>query len=594
MSGTYRCLVAAGIWMAVCPVQGQQAEMMPLEKMGPEINTDAFDEGSPVLSLDGKTLYFTRAGSPDFVRTLIYNGRDVSQVYSETEYKDFLGSIFSQISDEYIPEPYASSFNQDIWVVTLAGDTVQSVAHPPFPLNNALPNSVVSARLDTNTIAVINQFYRDGSMYEGFSLIDRLPDGTYTFPRPLHIYDFYNMSSEVSLTMSGRGHVIILSLRRRDSHGQNDLYASFKFREDLWSAPVNLGPVINTGFQETTPFIASDNRKMYFASNRPGGYGGLDIYVTERLDYTWLNWTEPRLLAPPVNSEWDDSQPFHDEQNNYFYFASRRDGTSDIFRLPLWPKPKLQSPLDINGLIVDAETMEPIRGEVFYGPHEVQGYLDYFHTYTGDFSCTLTEYGVYKFLARKPGYSDAQIRFDTRLAEQTGRTEHEVILYMYRDDTQPVAVTNVSATQYVPPPPVTTYEPPKSTVAPAPEESADSTEAPPEIGQKITFHNIYFERSKANILSTSQKALDELFRMLDRHPYVNIRIEGHTDNVGNELDLMKLSWERAEAIKTHLANRGIDPGRIAATGMGHLRPVTDNRSESSREKNRRVEVYVVE
>jgi outer membrane protein OmpA-like peptidoglycan-associated protein len=383
---------------------------------------------------------------------------------------------------------------------------------------------------------------------------------------------------------------MILSLQREDSYGQKDLYLSFRIQEDLWSEPQNLGPVINSAYVETTPFITQDNRRLYFASNRQGVSGDLDIYMCERLDYTWLKWTEPKPLKAPINSEWDDSQPFVDEINNNFYFASRRDGSSDIFKLPLRPKPKLKAPIHINGLIVDGVTLRPVRAELLYGPADVKGYLEYYHTFDGKFKFELTEYGAYKFLAHKQGYGQAHLMFDTRLAEKANLPEHEVILYLHRDARNPVK----DPLPLIPPQMETTAredheESPKST----PEEPVVFT-VPPKKGDKITFYNIYFEQSKPVILPTSQRALDDLNKMLTVYHDIKIRIEGHTDNVGNERDLLELSWQRAQAIKVYLVRNGIDPVRINTAGFGDTRPVADNLTEDGRVRNRRVEVQVVE
>ncbi len=587
-------LVTLGyILFAVCVIDAQEIDMMPLEKLSPIINSDIYDEGSPVLSLDGRSLYFTRSGSPDFERTLVHDGMDISTTYAENDYRILLSSIYSEISSQTITEPYGSSFNQDIWIAQIDSDTLVHVSHPGFPINNALPNSVVSARLDSHELVVINQFYSDGSMHEGFSSVSRGYDKLFSFPKPLHIYNFYNNSSDVNLTLSTRGQVMILSLERLDTRGQKDLYVSFRIDNDLWSEPQNLGPMLNSIVIEATPFISHDNRRLYFASNRSGGMGGMDIYVSERLDYTWLKWTEPKPLKAPINSEWDDNQPFLDHVNSNFYFTSRRDGSGDIFRLPLKPKPRLKAPIHIKGLIVDGVTLRPIRAELLYGPTDVKGYLEYYHTFTGEFKFELAEFGVYKFLAHKPGYEDARLMFDTRLAEKANLEEHEVILYMYRDSTSPVS----DPIPIVGVPPIFYYQNNEVREAAAIPEPEKAVEVPPKVGDKITFYNIYFERSESTILNTSQKALDVLFDLLVVNRDIHIRIEGHTDNVckvGEEHLLMELSWQRAQQVKVHLVKRGIDPVRISTVGYGATLPVSNNLTEEGREKNRRVEVRVVE
>lgn len=598
--------VVIGIVLCLLAFQltAQEEELMELEKLPSPINTDDYNEGGPVLSLDGKQLYFTRSGSPDFERTLIKEGRDVSVVCTEEEYLGILSGIYSEISNDNIAEPYASAFNQDIWIAHLNGDTVSHITHPGFPINNALPNSVVSARLDSHRLVVINQFYSDGSMYEGFSSVQKGYNENFEFPKPLHIYNFYNNSSDVNLALSTRGQAMVLSLERFDSKGGKDLYLSFKITGDLWSEPQNLGEIMNTPFTETTPFISDDNRHLYFATDRPGTRGGLDIYVSERLDYTWLRWTEPKPVALPVNSESDDLQPFLDHLHSNFYFVSGRDGTLDIFRQPLKPKPRLKEPIRIRGHILDGLTLKPIRAELLHGPNDAKDYLEYMHSFTGDFTYELTEYGVYKFLALKPGYQDARLLFDTRLAEKADLPIHNVILYMYRDSTSPVEdpIPRVK-TPEVPEPMYVILadgawlrigDSTKDTLTAEITPEEPLVEAPPKTGDRITFYNIYFERSKASVLPTSQKALDDLNRILTHYPEISIRIEGHTDNVGDERALLELSWERAQSVKVKLVQQGIDPRRISTIGYGDSRPLSSNFTEESRSKNRRVEVEVID
>jgi len=64
--------------------------------------------------------------------------------------------------------------------------------------------------------------------------------------------------------------------------------------------PVNMGSVINTEFEESSPFLANDMKTLYFASKGHNGYGGYDIYVTERLDESWTNWSAPKNLGHAI------------------------------------------------------------------------------------------------------------------------------------------------------------------------------------------------------------------------------------------------------------------------------------------------------
>src|SRR5688500_324730 len=244
-----------------------------IEKLPSSVNTDLYDESAPILSKDGRTLFFTRTGFPDFEATLLNPGGQLTSAQDDTLFQNRLSEIYSQIAGTPVPDPYTSVYNQDIWLVPIEDDSIRKAIHPEFPLNNALPNSLVSTGMKADEYVVINQFYDDGSMYAGFSRVIIFEDGTHTFPTPMHVYGFNTSSSDVNLTMSAGCHVLILSLERPNGIGQNDLYVSFYMRDNVWSSPEHMGTVINTEFQETTPHISPDKRLIYFSSNRPGGPG---------------------------------------------------------------------------------------------------------------------------------------------------------------------------------------------------------------------------------------------------------------------------------------------------------------------------------
>ncbi|HUR29990.1 MAG TPA: OmpA family protein, partial [Saprospiraceae bacterium] len=486
--------------------------------------------------------------------------------------------IYSQIAGFTIDDPYSSVYNQDIWQIEIEEDSIRKVFHPGFPLNNALPNSLVSTGMTPDEYVVINQFFDDGSMHAGFSRVNIFDDGTHSFPQPMHVYGFNISSSDINLTMSPGGHVVILSLQRSDGKGYNDLYVSFYMRENVWSAPEHMGSVINTEFQETTPHISPDKRFLYFSSNRPGGPGGNDIYVSERLDYTWLNWSEPMVLKGGVNSPFDDSQPTYTKGNNYMYFTSRRDGSSDIFRMRLTKMPQLKKPIFINGTIVDASTGLPIRSELIWGPQSTKDYLEFFNSYNGKFQATLSEYEAYKFLPRKPGYVAQRIMVDPRIIEKDGKDTIDLILYLTPKALADESLLTKAERGYT-----------QQTVT----TSSRKKESVPEPEKEVFFYDINFMRAQATILTKSLPALKDLLTLMQKQQSMEILIEGHTDNVGDELSLINLSEQRAAAVRDYLVFHGIDTKRIHVRGMGATKPIHQNDTESGREKNRRVEIQVI-
>ncbi|MEO5905743.1 MAG: OmpA family protein [Saprospiraceae bacterium] len=548
-----------------------------LEKLPPGVNTDQYDESAPILGKDGSRLFFTRTASPDFETTILLEDGVLINNFTDTNYRQRLVDIYSEIAGRQVNDPEKSVFNQDIWVVPIQEDSVGIPYHPGYPLNNALPNSLVSTGMQPDEFVVINQFFTDGSMYSGFSRVKILANGKHTFPQPMHIYEFDVNSSDVNLTMSPGGLYVILSLERPGTIGKNDLYVSFYVRDNVWSGLEHMGDVINTEFQETTPHISPDRRFLYFSSNRPGGLGGNDIYVSERLDYTWLKWSKPVLLKGEINSSSDDSQPSFTPGNNYMYFTSRRDGSSDLFRVRLTPKPKLKKSIYVKGSIVSSKTGQLIRSELLWGPQSGKGYLEFFNSYNGHFEALLTEYEPYKFLPRKPGHYGQNIMVDPRIIERLGKDTVEIVLYL---DPKELQDANISEKQQVTSEVITS-------------ESSRSKESPPDPDRKVFVYDINFVKAKPIILTKSSNALKQLLFMMESNPAMEIRVEGHTDNVGDEIALIDLSNQRAAAIRDYLVLNGIATERIHIEGFGATRPIHKNDTEAGREKNRRVEITII-
>ena len=537
-----------------------------LEKLPPGINTLQYDETSPVLSINGERLFFTRTADPDFEQTFIDQLGPASVDTKDENYKERLAAVFSQIAGQEISDPYTSIYNQDIWYAPIMDGMIGQAVHPGYPLNNALPNSLVSIGMMKDEYVIINQFYEDGSMYAGFSRVRIGEDGSYVFPKPMHIFEFNLTNSDVNLTMTPNGHVLVISMKRSDGLGFNDLYVSFYIRDNLWSAPKHMGTVLNTPFQESAPHISPDKRFLYFASNRPGSAGGNDLYVSERLNYTWASWSEPVRLKGDVNSPFDESQPYFDPKADYLYFTSKRDGTSDIFRERQTPKKTLKKPIYVRGKIIDASTGKPVHSELLWGQQSSSQYLEYFNTYTGEFEMKLTEYETYKFQARKPNHKAQQVLVDPRELEAQGIDTFDLVLYLEPKEIRAMTSAAVKKNER------------KHT--PVEEES-------------ITFYDINFIKGKAIILAKSKSALKYIYDLMIEHPSMKILIEGHTDNVGDELALVNLSLERAEAIRDYLVHLGIEDDRMQVIGKGATEPISTNRLEIGRQKNRRVEITMI-
>ena len=536
-----RLLFFSAYFFAGCFAQAQP--YFQLEKLPALINSP-YDEITPVLSRDGLTLYFTRVGYPDFDRTLLVDSVDKSQQLPADQYMSLLAEAYSQINEGPVTSPVASSFNQDTWIAQ--GDTngFSQVIHPGPPLNNALPNSVVTITPDPNALYVLNQYSPNGNMDRGFSLVRRTTDSSgWTFPQPVTIKDYYTISSEVNLTMSFDGKVLILSAVRSDSRDM-DLYICFREAPNVWSAPQHLGEVINSAQRETTPFLAEDNLTLYFSSNRAGSSaGGNDIFYSKRLDKTWQNWSPPVRMDDPINSLSDDSQPYFNTSTGYLYFTSRRaGGSSDIFRVRIAPPQPTEMPVTVRVINRRTNRLEAGSSIIYESEGEP---INRLATPDGTLNLKIPRGVPFHFTAAKPGFRGTP---DSVYFRRDYYYFRERYLDLYLD--------------------------------------------PLQVADKIDLLPIFFQQSKAIILETSYGELNKLHALLVENPNLRIRVEGHTDSNGRPDDLLQLSEMRAAAIKTFLLQKGINPSRIETVGYGSKKPLTNNSTDELRSKNRRVEIVI--
>jgi outer membrane protein OmpA-like peptidoglycan-associated protein len=519
----------------------QQAYL--IEKLGPHINTTA-DEITPIVDWDGKVLYFTRVGAEVFNKNLIIDSIDQATVLSPFDYNNLLREVYSKIAETAVADPVHSSYNQDIWVAMTTRKDFDKVVHPPAPINNALPNSISSMMPALRTFLVVNQFIPEGGMDVGFSVVKQLSDSTWSFPEPLAIENYYTQQAGTSVNISSDGKVMIMGLSRADSYGDLDLYISFKNSDGSWSSPKNLGPKINTKFRESTPFLSQDMRRLYFASNRPSSLGGMDLYYVDRESDSWGSWSEERHFVYPINSSFDDSQPCFSPSTGFFFFTSKREGNSDIYRVQTAP-PQPQKVM-IRGKITSGIDGSAIDADILFTAKEQEEWkINY--SKNGEFSISIPKGLEYKFIAQKDGY--------------------------------------ISNTKYVK---VEKYEHYPQGY------QMDIKMVPIKEGEKIVLNNLYFKQSEPEILPQSFDELNDLADILIEHKDIKIQIEGHTDNSGNATDLIHLSEERALAVKVFLMKRGVKSERMLTKGFGGTEPIFPQpKDEKERQANRRVEIKIV-
>ncbi|HFC00633.1 MAG TPA: hypothetical protein ENJ53_07495, partial [Phaeodactylibacter sp.] len=462
----------------------------------------------------------------------------------DEEYNQKLSIIYSKIAQKFIPNPIQSPFNQDIWMAETVFNDFDKITHPSYPLNNALPNSVSAITPNGNELVVINKFSQVGGLEKGFSICRKQSNQEWTFPEPIEIENYSNINSDVNLTMGSDGNVLILSMQRTDSYGDNDLYICFRKGGNQWSRPKNLGPKVNTMYRETTPFLSEDGKRLFFSSDRRGSHGGNDIFYIIRQGEDWDNWSVPYSFVEPINSDADDSQPYFNSATGYLYFSSNREGSMDIYRAELMPPNPIY--VTVKGRIINSKTQRPVSGKILFSPIGEKHLETAYISDDGTFQMSVPKGKKIILTPEKQGFTGHPDTIRFRKDYVYYKTHH---LDLFID--------------------------------------------PMEVEAKIALQPIFFEQSKAVVLEKSYAALDELAAFLNENWTISIRIEGHTDNQGDEAALKKLSEERAEAIKHYLVyKKFIQPLRIETVGMGGTKPINNNTTEKMRAKNRRVEVLI--
>lgn len=563
-------------------IQVSQAQHS-VKKMPYPVNTDVYDEICPILSYDEDELFFTRVGSPDFDKTIIEKGENIFETKAYEQYQDRLKHIYRMISGESDVDPVTSSFNQDVWYSHFHEGDIYNLIHPGHPLNNALPNSICSHYGQDGSYLVINQFGEEGGLAEGFSVVNKETDNEFSFPQPINIQDFAKTGSEVNVSMSIDKEYIIIAMADPNAGGDKDLYLSIKGYKGLYSTPVHLGDVLNSPYSEATPFFSQDKEKLYFASDRPGGYGGTDIYVSDRLDFSFKKWSEPRLLGRPVNSEYDDSHPYVQVDENSILFTSNREGTSDIFYGKLIRDDTLTYSIEINVFIVKGEERTRANAQLYWTEAYKDEWDNFFRARRGKYTYVFEENKPMQFKAENRGYVSDIVQLDPQELQAAGIRELDLELIIEKGKGRIPIFTR----------PV--YNDSEIAIVESNKEEArpDDELMLLEANSTVLLKNILFAKARPDVLPVSYTSLLKLAKTLNRRKDVVIQVEGHTDNVGDSEALMNLSLTRANSIRDFLIQNGVKSSQVRTKGFGASRPITKNRNEEERSQNRRVEIRVL-
>ncbi|WP_201978681.1 RICIN domain-containing protein [Hymenobacter rubidus] len=439
---------------------------------------------------------------------------------------------------------------------------------PPTRLDgvNTPQNNAVESTTGTGgqMLLVRGTYGRDGFLDEGLSRVAQAaataPGATPKSVRPeaLRIANFYSAVPGTGFYMSADGQVLLLSLERGDSEGGNDIYLSRPDGSGGYTEPKSLGPVLNSPGFDFAPWLAPDGKTLYFASYGHMGYGSADIFVSRRLDESWSKWSEPRNLGPALNGPGFNAylclSP--DGKTAYFSSSATPNGTKDILRTgratppDSLPKPVVAEAGEsggrafLSGRVLDARTKQPVPGAV------VKANL--LSTATG-----------------------AQFNATSR-ADNSGNYQMSLLPGKYYLSANGGGFLTVG-----------------DTLVASGSPRLDLLLLPAAVGAKVDLPSIIFTQGKATLLGTAYTELNRLAIAMQASPTTDIRLEGHTDNVGPADKNQQLSEDRVAEVKRYLVGRGVDEKRISTVGFGGSKPKFSNDREETRRLNRRVELVIV-
>lgn len=406
---------------------------------------------------------------------------------------------------------------------------------------------------------------------------------------------------EGAMALSPDGQLLFYSAcNRPDGYGSCDLYVS-RLQGDKWGDPVNLGPVVNSPAWESQPSFSSDGRTLYFVSNRPGGIGNSDIWISTLSDdgnwstpinagniintpdaergpfihpdgttlyfssnghigmgqgdifYSVMKdgeWSKPVNLGYPINSKDDEVTMIVDNEGKVAYYSSAKEkgfGLQDIyaFNLPENVRPAKVSYM--KGLIYDSITKAPLEARFNLINLSTGGSIvaSTSNPADGSFLLCIPSGHSYALNVEKKGYLFYSAHFEMKEAGDYINPFHK-----------------------------------------------DIPLKPLREGESIVLSNIFFETDSFNLLPESTTELDQLVKLLTKNSRLHIQISGHTDNVGTDDYNRVLSEMRARSVYNYLVAAGIDRNRLTYKGYGRSKPAAANESPEGRALNRRTEMMV--
>ncbi|MES2425949.1 MAG: OmpA family protein [Bacteroidota bacterium] len=465
------------------------------------------------------------------------------------------------------------------------GPNINTVADEYSPVSTADDKTIIYTR----QVALNEDFFQSSKVNNEWQKAVYLSDKINT-PN-------YNEGSE-SVSQDGK-FLFFTGCNRPDGRGRCDIYVAQKKGDD-WGKPFDLAPPVNTGGWESQPSISADGRTLYFVSNRKGGYGGYDIWKST---LTQQGWGEPENLGPNINTSFNEQSPFIHPDDSTLYFCSNGwpgMGNQDLFVSRLgkdgkWQIPKnLGYPINTNG-DESGLSLTANGNYAFFSSNKLEGYGG-FDIYTFELPVDLRPHVVTYV---KGFVSDARTKQPLESAVVIVDLENSKPVYQNfstaeRGDFLATIAAGKNYGLNISKPGYLFYSENFSLVGHTSGNPFNIVVMlePIEVGNKVILKNIFFDTNKYNLKPESRSELQKMLEFLALNPTIHIEISGHTDNVGNDELNQTLSENRAKSVYDYLLSGKVDPARMVFKGYGKTQPIAPNDNDDNRAKNRRTEFKI--
>lgn len=366
---------------------------------------------------------------------------------------------------------------------------------------------------------------------------------------PVNLGPHVNSSAwESQPSLSSDGRTLYYISNRGGGIGGRDIWITHLNERNEWTRPVNAGKTINTPGDEVSPFIHPNNVTLYFASNGLTGFGGFDIYYSERDS---MQWGTPKNIGFPINTSEDQVSLFITSDGKKGYYShevSNRPGQKGRlyeFNVPQSAQVKYKTSY-VSGRVLDATTKEPLKADIELfdlksGTRE--GFVSS-DSLSGSYLIVLREGSEYALYVNKENYLFESLSFFYESEENMKPVEIDVYL-----------------------------EPIRS-------------------GASSVLNNVFFDVDSYSLKEKSKTELSKVIKFLQKNTSSKIEISGHTDNTGSETYNLDLSLKRAKAVYDYLVQQGIERSRLSYQGYGQKRPAYPNDTDLNRKLNRRIEIKI--